>query len=454
MTLAQLRKALKEKQDALATLETKATSAEASDDDVAALDTSLNDIEKMEKRLGILERSEKSRAAAAKAATDDVSDDEEEDDDSEDEPAVKPKAQVKKDMKPAEKAGIILMGMAKAFLDDGRTTAKSTAKALDELGYGQIGNMLVPAKKSLNASSGAAGGVTIPTNLSRDILPLLYGDATFLLGKPKPIDMQNGNFSQVAGATGAVSGFKGELKPSQHSEATFRDIKMSAKIQYGMTSLSDHIMRYSFANMMAYAQSDLREAMSLTADYAAYFGSGTQYTPLGLLNVPSVPSLAMVAAAPIAPTTEELDRMGNDAESRMMRVKLSPAGSEWRMSYRTFAYMSNLRHPASGEFSYPELQTSNPAWRNKTVRWSHAFPDTINGNESVIALMKFPTIYYGQTLDLQFKMSDVASIDLPGGKKLNAFQDGATILHYTSEWDVALSYLEAVVLVTGVRAGG
>lgn len=450
MNIEALRKLLKDKVKGLTDLETKAAADGATDDDVAALEAANTEIEALEKKLKALERSEAARAKHAKPASDEIDTKAGEDDDDDPQPA-----QVKKVTKIEEKLGLIMMGMVKAQATAGFCGEAQTLKAIEDLGYARFAKEFAGlSKKNLISANASAGGILVPENFVPEIIPLLYPNTTFFQGSPRRIPMPGGTMRQVAGATGATASYRGEARPMGVSHATFREMNMSAKLLAGITTISDQLMRYSLADAAAYARTDLAQAMSIVFDSKSYFGSGSTYEPLGLLNIPGIPTSAFAAVAPTAPTFTEFDTAGRQMEQAMVNVNLPMEGAEWRMSYRTFAYMADLRD-GLGNRIYPELQGSNPTWRSKPVRWTTQFPNTLGGgaNESVIALIAFGHVYYGDTLAMQFKITRDATI-VNGGTTIHTWQDGVMGMAFEWEHDVGVRYTEAVVTKTGVRAGG
>jgi HK97 family phage major capsid protein len=448
MNLAELRKLLATKQAGLQELETKAAADEASDEDVAALDTAVTDIEKLEKKIALVAKSEAQRAKAAKPADSEI--------DAEDEDEDLPEPKVKKDLTPAEKLGLIVQGMTKAHGDVGNATERTTLKAIEELGYPQFAKDFSRlAKKNLNSAQLTAGGVMVPTVQATEMIPLLYKKATFMASGPRRIPMPNGNYQQPAGATGATAAYRGEGKPMGVSYATAREIKMSAKLLSSVTTLTEQLVRYSLADAAGWAQNDLAQAMSLTADYNGYFGSGTAYAPKGILTYTDAPTFAFVAGTAVAPTYAEFDTAGANAEQLMVNVGMPIDGCAWLMSFRTFSYMQNLR-TSQGDFVFPTMQGSNPTWRNKPVRWTQIVPNNLGGgtNESVIALISWDNILYGETYALSFKLTREATIKKPDGSLINTWQEGVLGMAYEAEHDFGSRYAESVVVISGVRAGG
>ena len=443
MDIETLRKLLKAKVEGLAALEEKAVAEAATEADVTALDAASDEIEKLEKRIKSLERSEAARAKLAKPATDPV----ETDDD--DEPA---EPQVKKDLKYDEKFGLIVQAMYKAEVEDGHSGHRQTMKALDEMGYARFAKTFdLGKKKALNSGNASQGGVLLPENMSAEIIPLLYPNTTFLQGGPRRIPMPNGTYKQPKGATGASASYRGEGQAMAVSQATFTEIDMSAKLLAGITTITDQLLRWSLPDAAAFAREDISVAMGTTMDSAMYFGAGTSYTPLGVLNKVGIPSFA--ATNSVTPTYTQIDADAKKLELAMINANLPMTGASWVMAPRVMMYMRDLRD-ANGNKIYPTLDGDKPMFRGRPVLSTTQFP--INGgagtDESTIALIAFGHIMYGDSMAMQMKITRDATI-VNGGTTINTWQQGVMGLAVEWEHDVGSRYLEAVAKLTAVRWG-
>jgi HK97 family phage major capsid protein len=445
MTLAQLRKALKEKQEALSALETKATAAEASDEDVAALDTALNDIEKMEKRIATLDRSEKSRAAAAKAATDELSDEE---DEVEDEPAtVRSPTASKKDLEPRSLLKFIVAGSVKAYADNGvKPNQKQVMKAIEDAGFGGIAKHLHSlSSKNLNTTTNPTGGFLVPYGLSSELIPLLYKKAKFKTSGPKLVPMPDGRFEQRGVATSTTAGYRAEGASPMISHATFRPIDMKAKLLAGMTSLTDQQMRWSFTQIGDWATNNLETETTLVYDYHCFLGAGGANVPLGIFNIPGIPA-AVPATGGAAPTVQQVETLLRQMEAVQENVNMDVATSGYVMSYRTYNWLKDLRLPNSDLHAFPELRLATPTFNNKKLTVTMQVPNNlgVGTNESFIGLVNWPTVLDGETFSMRVKSSDVASYN-SGGTVINAFADGVTLIRAEMEHDVEIQYSQTVV---------
>lgn len=446
-TLEELRKRLKDLSEALPALIAKAEAETAGDAEIADLDKATAEIETLEKTLASRQKAEDVRARLAKAAETPVTD---KDDDADDEYRAEP--EVKKDLKIEEKVGLVMMGMCKALRDDGYAGERQTMKAIQDLGYAKFANIFDRAKKkALNSTTASQGGVLLPENMASEIIPLLYPTTSFLRGNPRRIPMPNGTYKQPKGATGASASYRGESKLMAVSQATMSEVNMSAKLLAGITTITDQLLRWSLPDAAAFAREDLAMAMGTTMDSAMYFGDGTDYTPLGLLNMPG--GFSVAAANSTTPTVAQIEADAKKLELSMINVNLPMTGAAWVMAPRTLLYMQDLRD-GNGNRLFPELQGTSPRFRNKPVLETTQFPINLGGgtNESYIALIAFGHIMYGDSMAMQFKITREASV-VNGATTINTWQDGVMAMAMEWEHDVGRRYVEAVAQLTAVKWG-
>lgn len=390
----------------------------------------------VEADIGKLEEAEQARARAAKPAQ-----------------APADGTKVKDDLKePKARIGLVVAGMIHALREEGTRGARSTLRAIEELGYPVFAREFEASqKRTLNAGSASAGGILLPENMATDLIDLLRPTSTFLAGNPQEVPMPNGTYKQSAAASGATAGYRGEGKPMSVSTPTFKSISMSAKLLAGIVPLTQQLMRWSLPNISNWVESDLVAAMNTAMDIAAFRGSGLQDNPLGITLIPGVLRQACVSATTSTPTVAQIESDARLIEAKIDNSGLQAPRAEWRMSWRTFSYLADLRD-GNGNRIYPELQGANPTWRRRPVRYTQNIPTNLGGgtNESEIYLVAFNHVLFGNTLAMQLAMSDVATV-VNGSQTINSFQDGVTVIKAEWEHDFDVRYVEAVAVLTGVK---
>lgn len=434
MTLAQLQARLKELAGELGALVAKSV---MTDEDLKAIEEKTTETEAVEKNIEVLIKAEQVRARAAAPANQQV------------EQHYSPAVVKEANLTAAEKAGFLAVAMVKSKAEGYGTGAKGAFKILEENGFHELAKEFDGAqKRALNAGSQAAGGIFVPDEISNEVIDILRPQTTFLQGNPRRVTFANGNFHVPAAASGTQAYWRGEGRPIQPSQPTFRDINMSAKFLGALVPITDQLLRWSRIDIAAWVQRDLAESMGAELDRAAYYGAGTQYEPLGILNTAGTGSVVSSGS-----TVAQIEADASKLELNMMMTNLPMNGAAWLMSPRSMIFLQNLRD-GNGNRYFPELQSSPPRWRNKPVYFTTAVP--VNGGvtttETMIALVNFGDIYYGESRALTFKVSDEASY-VKNGQTVSAFQNELTLIRATTEVDVGMRYLEAAQVLRNITWG-
>lgn len=437
MNMAQLQARLKALAGELDELTKKDT---LTADDLKAIAEKTAEAEQIEGSIETLKKAEEVRARAAQPAYAPADGD-----------ASVP-ATVKDDFTAAEKVGFLAVAVVKTKLDGGGSSPRAVMKTLDEAGYGFLAKEFSKNEKAMNAGSQTAGGIFVPDEIANEVVPLLRPQTTFLQGNPRRVTFDRGNFHIPAAASGATAYWRGEGRPIPPSQPTFKDINLSAKFLGSLVPITDQLLRWSRVDIREWVENDMAQAMGQELDRAAYFGSGTVNEPQGILNIPGVGSVAALGGT--APTVAQIEAGASALELNMMMTNLPMNRAAWVMSPRTMIFLQNLRDN-NGNRYFPELQAATPVFRNKPVFLTTTIPVNlgVGTNESVLALINFGDVYYGESRSLSFAVSNEASY-VKNGQTVSAFQNELTLIRATTEVDVGLRYLEAVQKLTALQWGG
>ena len=439
MNLTILRARLKELAGELDVLTKKdALTAE----DIEAIDVKSKEFEDVEKNIAVLEKAEAAKARAAQPANAPIT-----------EPAQRTvPAAAQQKLSTAEKIGTMVFCMAKTYKEDGARGAKATFKAMEESGYGEVAKEFAGAQeRALNSSSASAGGVLVPEDMSSEIIDILRPSTTFLRGGPRRISLASGSYKLPAAASGATANWRGEGQVIETSQPTFKDINLTAKFLDAMVPLTNQLIRWSLADVRQWVERDMSLEMGTKLDYAAYFGSGTAHTPLGITKIPGVSRRAAVGGT--TPSVEQIETAARSAELDMEGKNLPMMSAAWVMAPRTRTYLADLRD-GNGNRYFPELQGANPMWRGRPVLSTTqvGIVGGVSTDETEILLVNFDDILYGEGAGISFGVSTEATY-VKNGVTVSAFQNDLTLIKASLEADVDMRYLEAVSVITGVRWG-
>lgn len=437
MNLALLRARLKELAAELDVLTTKdALTAE----DIEALDVKSKEFEDVEKNIAVLEKAEAAKARAALPASTPL------------ETATVPAQAKAAELSAVEKVGLFAVAVAKAKLDGLGTSPRGVLKTLEDAGFAHVAKEFGRHERAMNAGSTTAGGIFVPDEISNEVVPLLRPNSTFLRAGPKRVPFDRGNYHVPAAASGATAYWRGEGKKITVSQPTFKDINLSAKFLGAMVSLTDQLLRWSVVDIKSWVEDDLAVTLAQEVDRAAYFGAGTANEPQGILEIPGIGTVPALGGT--APSVTQIETNASSLELNQMNTNLPPKGLAWLMSPRTFIFLQNIRDGLGNRY-FPELQNANPTWRNKPVFVTTTVPWNlgVGTNESILALINFGDVFYGESRSLRFKVSEEGTYINQGGEVVSALQQELMIIRATTEVDVGLRYLEAVQVLEGVQWG-
>lgn len=428
MTLEQLLAALRDKSGQIAALKTKAFAPEATEEDVAALEKLLKEIDGLEKQIELLKAAEAVEARAVVPASMPVTNTA---------PAV-PAVPKSADVDPVK-----VLSLTGAAVMKGRTTGVHPLKVLENEGYGQLSQALVadPKAKAVNTLVSSEGGILVPAaQVGGNILPLLRPASTFLQAGPTRIPMVNGQFKQARGASGPTASYVGEAGLKPISTPTFDAIDMSSKKLAGIVPITREAIMWTVGDIEAWVRNELQSAMAQTMDLNAWLGTGSGSSPTGILNKAGVQTYTPVFAAAAAPTLQELDALATGMVSKLIAENMTMTGSwRWVMSYRTALKLSSFRlgTDADSELAFPEMEgflQGQARWKGFPVVISAHIPTNGGGttDETTIALIDFNHVLFGEEEGIRMSYSEQATLNTTGAT------DGTGLVHLWQQNMVAV----------------
>lgn len=444
MTLEQLRKALKEKSEALAPLKDKVAAEASTADDVKALNDAVAEIEALQKRIDALVAADKAAAAAAapvETKTEDA------------DPAGKTKrtpASLRKDEGALFPLGVL--GIALCAVKSGRY--ENIGTALEHAGFTQVADDFIAAggQKSLIAS-GNPGGILVPPTMAADIIEFLRPSTAFLANMPRRVPMPNGSYYQAGGNTGASAAYGAEGAAPAYSEATFRDINLSSKELKAKSAISKMLLDFGLPGVRQYVEEDLKDAMSETMDLNLFAGDGLQSRPLGIYNIPGIGTGAAQVDT-VSPTLAQVDAEARRAINYLATRNVPLGSARWTMSYQTAGYLEDLRD-VNGNYAFPTMQGTTKTWKSFPVAVTTNLPTNLggSGNGTYLSLGAWNHVLFGEAPGIEFRVSDEAAYTDGGGNLRSAAERNETVMFTFMRHDVGLRHLAALWVSTNVRWG-
>lgn len=451
MNLVQkLRAALKAKMEAFAAIKEKAFADGSKAEDVTAFETAMAEIEALEKQLDLAVKAEELEARQTKAAGAPLAT-------ASAETTSTVEARPKEDYPLSKTLALCTAAVIKAGKDG------DAEKVLIADGYQGFVDQLKAAQrkspkqdKSVNTLVSAEGGILVPTPQPQGgIVPLLRAESTFINAGPNRIQLVNGQFNQVRGATGATASYVGEGAKKAVSTPTFDAIAMKSRKIAGIVPITNEARKWTVGNIADYVENDLRAAIALAMDTAAYFGTGTGANPLGIFRRSGIVTYTPTFATATAPTLAEIDAMATGMLLALTTANIPSRGKwRWFMSWRTAMRLGNYRvgNGADGLFAFPGMQgADNLVFKNLPVIVTNVNPTNGGGttDETTLGLINMDDVLFGEEEGIIVKMSDQATLDVDGaGTLVHLFQQNMFAILAEAEHDFGLRRAISVVKAT------
>jgi HK97 family phage major capsid protein len=331
---------------------------------------------------------------------------------------------------------------------------------LEDNGYGDFAMELHQTnglKKSINTLTNSAGGILMPQPARGELMDLIYPDTTFLRGNPQRVPLNGGRYEQPYGVTGATAAYVGESVKKPVSDLTFAKMSMTSKKLAAIVLITKEAQRWLFPDITNYVERNLRIVLPQTLNTAAYLGTGSGDTPLGILNTVGIGAYSAedYAVDPLAPTIQELDLIATTLFMHMTTRQIGRNPSwAWVMSSRTVEWLRNFRIGSNLDLAFPEMQGDNPRWKGVRVLEEVAIPENTGTgtDETVIALINFNDVLFGEEEGLTTSFSDQATVDVSGTLvhlwQQNMFGLLAEMMH-----GFGVRRLDSVIRLNNVRWG-
>jgi HK97 family phage major capsid protein len=120
--------------------------------------------------------------------------------------------------------------------------------------------------KALAAGVGSAGGFTVPENYVAELIEFLRPASVVRRMGARQIPLNNGSATMPKLTSGAQAGYVGENQDIEVTEASFGQLKMSAKKLAALVPISNDLIRFSSPQADAIVRDDLIGAVAQAED--------------------------------------------------------------------------------------------------------------------------------------------------------------------------------------------
>ena len=297
---------------------------------------------------------------------------------------------------------------------------------LNEKMYGGDKELKGYVAKALEAGVPSSGGFTIPQVLASRVIDPLYAKTILDKAGVNRIPMPNGNLTLARMDTSSTVGWVGELPSAGITTPTFGDVKLSAKKLFALSEISNSLIRYNATNIEGWLSKDLQKKFRLALDNAAFYGSGTAYTPAGLSNL-GIQTSGSSSTAMTQLVPDEMIALLKAANVPMNNVA-------WAFSPQMEAWIKNLK-TTTGAWIFRQEMIDNgtlcgfPYYVSTQI----SYTDTVTDYADIF-LGDFDEFIWGTGLDMELRMSQDAAF-VSGGTTYSSFQRDSALVRVVGEHD-------------------
>jgi HK97 family phage major capsid protein len=312
-------------------------------------------------------------------------------------------------------------------------------KALAEKMYGDDKEVKGYVQKALEAGVPSAGGFAIPQVLSARVIEALYAQSLLEKMGVTKLPMPNGNLRMARMDTTSTVGWVGELPAAATTQPVFGDVNLAAKKLFAISEISNSLIRYNSVGIEGWLARDLQKKFRLALDYAAFYGSGTSYTPAGLTNLGVQTS---------GSTTTALTQLIPDEMIALLKAANVPMTNvHWGISPQMEAWLKNLKTTTGAWiFRQEMIEQGRLAGFPYHVSTQISYTDTTT-DYGDLWLGDFDEFLWGTGLDMELRMSQDAAF-VSGGTTYSSFQRDSALVRVVGEHD--FNVMHPVSFVHGV----
>jgi HK97 family phage major capsid protein len=298
------------------------------------------------------------------------------------------------------------------------------------------------ALKALNAGTNSAGGYTVPSDLSLEIIrnaALEYGAARRLFSN-RTFSGPGNTVDILKELNGITAYWTGEGVAKSSSEPSFQIVSLALKKLATIVPFTDEMLEDTGFDLIGYVKELAGRGFAKEEDLAFLMGTGTPYT--GLMNDTNVNIVRIAGTNPKAFTVDDLQALIDATPSSFL------AGSKFAMN-RAARSVIRLMKDENENFIFSPATAGNPSTvLGYEVEEVDVLPDlsTTGNSKPIAAFGNFKTAGVVATKGgLQVKQLTEATItDTDGETNLNLAQQDMTALRFVERVGFLLQQPKAV----------
>lgn len=293
--------------------------------------------------------------------------------------------------------------------------------------------------KAMSATSPTDGGYLVPEVYASEIIPLLRDKAIVLRLGATTLPMDRGNINIPKMTSGVSASYVGERRKAKASSAKFGNLRLSSKKLMCKVLISNDLIRSNAYGADQLILNDATTAMALAMDRAAIAGKGTEYEPLGLLNMKGIPTVD-IGGAPDETTTGKMlaKLIQNNADTTKLGWAIN--GFAWEKFY-------NVIQEASGLYLY-RSQMDSGKLNGHDFAISNQLP--VSAGTTSVILGNWSEYMIGRQGSMESEMFREGTVIDEEGNTVSAVDEDCTILRIIDLHDFGVRHEESFAIGTGL----
>lgn len=305
--------------------------------------------------------------------------------------------------------------------------------------YARDKKLVGAMEKALSVTSPADGGFLVPEVLANEVIPLLYAKTVVMESGARKLDMPNGNLSIPRLQGGSTSYYQGENRPATKSQQKLENLTLRSKKLTTLVPTSNDLIRNASVSADAIVRDDMMQSMRLKMDWAGLYGTGTEYTPLGIKNTPGISKLDVGAI------------IGADDPAIMRAVLKSknlPMGSVgWVFNSTIEGILYNLKTTA-GAYIYRDEMNAGKLLGYPYLTTEQIPVGSDNHGKSDIFFGDWSEFIVGEEVAFEMSASTEATYDDGTGTLVSAYSNDQTVIKVLAKHDFGLRHAPAFLVYT------
>jgi HK97 family phage major capsid protein len=295
--------------------------------------------------------------------------------------------------------------------------------------------------KALAATGPSGGGYLIPEMYSADVIELLYAKAIVTQLGAMIVPMGGGTLTMPKLTSGATASYIGELRAPKGSKPAFGNMRLTAKKLATKVIISNDLLRSQSYKADQIIRDDALRAMALAMDKAALIGKGSEYEPLGLLNMPGLTKLE-IGAQPDTSTTGSM-------LAKLIQANVDTNKLGWALNGFAWGAFYNVVD-ATGRYVYRDGMDKGQL-NGHAFAVSNQLPVAADANaKTSVILGNWNDFVIGEQVQMEAELFREGSAKDETGEMISAIDNDASILRIISLHDFGVRHEQSFVVGTNL----